>query len=461
MLPGLFMVCVMGLIAAAAEAGPDAGPAPQRVLIDVRSNYSDGAHSMDELVRMGARRGIDVLAFTEHDRTGIRLGLAPVPGLLGYTIERPSLYTTGLQAFFTELARIRQAYPQMGFLAGTESTPGYEWSGLPFSSLTLHGADRHIITLGAETPDRIEALPSYDLRHAPGHRLLSMLFWAFVVMMSFFPVRKGRRWAMPLFGIGMAAWVALLWPAGQNDADAAFIAAAREQGLFTIWAHPGTHSGERDGPMGVRLATPPYSRRVFTEPTTDAFAAVYGDSDSNAVAGGLWDRYMMAYMRGEHARPIWGVAAGDFHAQGEAGEYLGNFPMDVWADGRATVLAAMRAGHMVAWGLPKERNLRMRALFVSDGRGRHLLPGDEAHVDGTLTMYAHLIEVPAMPAAKPGAFPAEVIVDGKVVMRPVLAVNEPAQFPLHLPPGAHVLRLRMAAGAIRMEANPFLLRVDG
>ena len=460
-LPGLAMVCIMAFTAAAAESGPSAALAPQRVLIDVRSNHSDGAHGMDELVRMAARRGIDVLAFTEHDRTGIRLGLAPMPGLLGYTIERPSLYTTGLQAFFADLARMRDTYVHMGFLAGTESTPGYDWSGLPFRDLTLHGVDRHIITLGAESPEQIEALPSYDLRHVPGHRGLSMMFWALVVTAAFFPARKGRRWAMLLLGGGVAAWVVLLWPAEQDDADATFIAAARGQGLFTIWAHPGTHSGERDGPMGIRLVTPSYSKRVFSEPTADAFAAVYGDSDANTMAGGLWDRYMMAYMRGEHARPIWGVAAGDFHAQGEAHEYLGNFPMDVWAGNRSTVLAALRAGHMVAWGLPKGRNLRMRTLSVSDGHGRHLLPGDEAHVDDEITLYANLAEVPAAATAGSTAFPAEIIVDGKVVRQPVLAINEPAQFTLHLAPGAHVLRLRMAAGAIRMEANPFLLRVGG
>ncbi|MFQ5582522.1 MAG: hypothetical protein ACE5F3_07865 [Mariprofundaceae bacterium] len=436
---------------------------PKRVLIDVRSTHSDGAHDMDTLVEMAQERGIKVLAFTEHDRTGIRFGLAPVPAFLGYSLERPSLYTTGVQSFFSDLARMRSKYPHMGLIAGTESTPGYYWTGIPFRDLTLHEAERHIITLGIETPTQVEALPSYDLRHAPGHPHLSTMFWGTMIVIALLLMLRRREWGAALLGLSAFALLLLFWPADKMDADAEFIDIARQQGLFTIWAHPGTNSGVRAGPMGIQLDTPPYSKCVFIEPTADAFAAIYGDTDVNTVAGGPWDRYLMEYMQGRHAHPIWGVAAGDFHTQGEANEYLGNFPMDVWASSSAPqdVLSAMRGGHVVAWGLPKDRNLRMQQLSLTDERGAHLIAGDENSVYGGVTVHIRLVETPAAIETADTIFPAELIVDGKVAIHPMLAVGELSQVNLQLAPGAHVVRLRIAAGAIRMVANPFLLRVFG
>ena len=69
--------------------------APVRVLIDVRSNHSDGEHDFNTLVELAKKRHIEALAFTEHDRYSIRFGLDPVPHILGYSQEHPSLYQTG------------------------------------------------------------------------------------------------------------------------------------------------------------------------------------------------------------------------------------------------------------------------------------------------------------------------------------------------------------------------------
>ena len=46
----------------------EAIPNSRRVLLDVRSNHSDGAHDMDMLAGLAKKRGIDTLVFGEHDR---------------------------------------------------------------------------------------------------------------------------------------------------------------------------------------------------------------------------------------------------------------------------------------------------------------------------------------------------------------------------------------------------------
>lgn len=448
---------------------------PLRAVIDIRSTHSDGRHSMRDLAQMAKSRGIQVLAYTEHDRTGIRFGLEPVPGILGYTHDRPSLYTTGLDDFFDDLEEMRTALPQMTLLAGTESTPSYYWSGIPFKGMslgeirarplkgiTLHEADRHLITLGLEMPDQVEALPSYDLRHVRQYPMLSVAVWLSLALLSLLMMIFRHRKFVP-FLVFSCACVALFFAWTGNspvDADADFIKKAKDEGLFTIWTHPGTLSGKREGPGGVQLDTSPYNLRVFQEPTADAFAAKYGDTDHNTVAGGLWDRYLMDYMKGRHQRPIWGVSAGDFHFQDMAGEVLGNYPMDIWAAGRSpqSILEALHKGHMVSWNMPKDRNIGVKQLYLQDMLGTRLIPGDEKKVTSQVVLYMELADLtPSHTADAPFSDQAEIVVDGQQAVKVRVGLADPVREVLQLTPGPHVIRIRSS----RMEANPFLVHVLG
>lgn len=441
-------------------------PRSQRVLLDVRSNHSDGAHDMDTLAGLAEKRGIDTLVFGEHDRYTIRLGLDPIAHLIGISQEHPSLYETGLGEWFADLKRTQKLHPDLHIMAATESTPGYRWSGIPFKDLTLHDAERHIIALGVERPEQVEALPSYDLRNIKGNFNLSLAFWLFFIFILLIVLlRKRKRSVVLLLVVSVIAALSTWLLQKKVDPDIDFINTAREQGLFTIWTHPGTLSGVRDGPMGVKLDTPPYNRRVFEAPTADGFAAVYGDTDNNCVPGGMWDRFMMDYMMGYRPKPIWAVSAGDYHAEGQANEYLGNFPMDVWTrSGKSEeVLQAIRSGHSVAWGLPKSRNLRMAALFAKGESDRRLLPGDEGVVGSKLSLYAAVSEWVAKISQVQGILnlSGQWVVDGRVVATISLPSDgSVAVTPIELAPGPHVVRLRIPPQmSVRMEANPFLLKV--
>jgi len=255
----------------------------------------------------------------------------------------------------------------------------------------------------------------------------------------------------------LASW--LLKPS--VDVDAKWIEHAKSQGLFTIWAHPGTRSGVRLGPMGVQLDTPPYSRRVFEEPTADAFAAVYGDTDLNTMAGGLWDHYLMDYLRGYHAKPIWAVAAGDFHAEGQSGEYLGNFPMDVWSvDAKPEhVLDALKHGKMVAWGMSNHDNIAVKALFLKDAKGKRMQVGDEARIQSPVELVVGLQEITKQPSSVQ-ALVGQWVVDGHSVAQINLHVGGKINtWTLPLDKGEHVIRFQIKQG-VRMVANPFLVHVE-
>lgn len=438
--------------------------APLRVVIDVRSNHSDGKHSFAALHQMAVARGIDVLAFTEHDRTAIRYGVDPLASLLGYTYERPSLYTTGVEQFINDLDQFRVQNPQMIFLAGTESTPGYHWTGMPFQDdFVLHDSDKHIIALGVETAEQVEVLPSYTLKHMHSNFKISVLFWCVVIfsLMLFLLYRRQRSIAMLVFAsfvAFMATW--LMQMRNEVDADRDFLDTAKQQHLFTIWAHPGTRSGMRTEALGVKVETIPYSDKVFDGPYADAFAALYGDSDHNTKVGGAWDRYLMRYLRGEKKQPLWAVSAGDFHYQGGFDLYLGDYPMDVWVRERspAGVLMALQGGHNANWQQMKGVELTFRTLAVADAAGHVALPGES--LQGTGPFF--LVMGVRGKAEGVSRLTTQVVADGMVLDAPSIDITrgKVTAYRLKLAVGDHVVRLRIPQQqGIRMEANPFFVRV--
>lgn len=444
----------------------DASLIPIRLLLDVRSNHSDGAHDFQTLITLAKQRHIDALVFTEHDRFTIRLGLEPIPLWVGYSQEHPSLYLSGLKTFFHDLQRA-QNESNITLMAGTESTPGYDWQGIPFQDLSLHGAEKHIITMGVTKPEQIQALTSYQLTHTHGLKGLSLVFWfALVFILLWVLMRKRKRGvALLLFGSFIAflsTW--LIRPI--TDADHAFMQSAHEQNLLTIWAHPGTKSGVRDGPMGVKLNTRPYNKSIFDKPA-DAFAAVYGDSDYNTVAGGLWDRFMMDYMHGYIAKPMWAVAAGDYHEEGQANEYLGNFPMDVWAKSASQldILDALKHGRMTAWHLNQHQNIAVSNLYLEylepqTKQPKRVLVGAETAITSPIRLVIGLHELGE--ASGISKLSGHWIIDGKKQDTIQLNINDTqaSVSSLSLPQGPHVIRFQiLPQQGIRLETNPFLVNV--
>jgi len=439
---------------------------PIRTLIDVRSNHSDGAHDFATLITLAKQRHIQALAFTEHDRYSIRFGLEPMPHIFGYSMEHPSLYQSGLETFFSDLTQAQQR-SDITLLAGTESTPGYAWHGIPFKNLSLSDAEQHIITLGAKTPEDIQSLTSYQLKHGHGHEPLSMVFWFVLIFILVRVLLRKRKRSIAFLLVGsfiafLSTWMLKAHPNQVED----FIQSAHEQNMMTIWAHPGTLSGVREGPMGILLNTPPYSTKVFSAPTADGFAALYGDTDTNTEAGGLWDKYMLNYMRGYLAKPIWAVAAGDYHEEGQSGEYLGNYPMDVWADGSdaTSILSALKLGRMASWHMQPKQHLSVQKLFLAytpkDKQSPpFLMPGDEAVVGRLVTVGISITDL--APDAQAIALQGAWVVDGKVVEKPkILSNGQVFTHNLTLSEGVHVIRFELPAQqGLRMVANPFLVRV--
>jgi hypothetical protein len=60
-------------------------------LIDIRSTFSDGSYSIEELVKMSKDRGFDVVVFTDNDRMEMEYGLFPLRHIIRKRVEKPSV----------------------------------------------------------------------------------------------------------------------------------------------------------------------------------------------------------------------------------------------------------------------------------------------------------------------------------------------------------------------------------
>ncbi|MDI6688764.1 MAG: hypothetical protein QME06_11150, partial [Desulfobacterales bacterium] len=69
------------------QGGYEAAPG----LIDLRSTFSDGAHTVEELVQIARSRGFKILFINDHDLIALSYGVPPFRKILRYKKEFPSV----------------------------------------------------------------------------------------------------------------------------------------------------------------------------------------------------------------------------------------------------------------------------------------------------------------------------------------------------------------------------------
>lgn len=84
-IPGFILCMLFGNLHCMASSDPFTGYKAVPLLIDLRSTFSDGAHSIDELAEMAHSKGFKAILINDHDRSGLSCGIPPfrVFSLLG------------------------------------------------------------------------------------------------------------------------------------------------------------------------------------------------------------------------------------------------------------------------------------------------------------------------------------------------------------------------------------------
>jgi len=366
-------------------------------LIDLRTTYSDGSHSIEELVKMADARGFKVLFITDHDRIALSYGVPPFRRVLRYRKEFPSIMTHGPNKFLREIERISRKYPHMIIIPGCITSAYYYWTGSYFKkNLTVHEYDRRILAVNLNKAEDYALIPNldnelslkYTIRLLPG-----LVIFIVPLLMGFLLLRW--RGVTRLAGIiivvsSILAIIdynplrsSLFSQYGGDQGIAPYqelIDYVNRRGGLTFWNYPEQRSGIRKyGPINVN--TLPYPQILYQSKDYTGFAAIYGDNITATDPGREWDRVLNEYCRGERKRPAWGISTADFHEDGRLGLRLGAFPTTflVKEFSKRGVLEAIEKGRMYASRGDGKTWPRLDYFNVL-GNG-----GEKAFLGGTLT----------------------------------------------------------------------------
>jgi len=363
-------------------------------LIDLRSSFSDGAHGIEELVRIARSRGFKVLFINDHDRISVSYGLPPFRRIFKYTREYPSIATHGTENYLNAIRMAADKYPDTIIIPGCLTSPFYYWTGSWIKrDLTLHEYDRKILILNFEKPEDYEGIPSisngFSLRHTkallPGVGLFLVPLVIGVIFL---------KWRGPYRLLGTAIIVistlaiidynpfrgSLYHPYAGDQGIGPYqelINYVNERGGYSFWNYPEQRSGiRRHG--SIRVNTPPYPQVIQESTDYTGFAAIYGDRITLTDPGKEWDRVLNEFCRGERKRAPWAISTADFHEEGRWGLKLGDYPTTflVREFSKRAVLEALEKGRMYCSRSDGRKWPRLYYFYVSSTRSGRAYMGD-------------------------------------------------------------------------------------
>ena len=372
-------------------------------LIDVRTDFSDGVHTLEYLIKLAKKRGIDVLFINDHDRKVLEYGIRPFQNIIKKRVAEPSINKGRPENYLNMINAASKKYPSSILIPGAESAPFYYWRGSYFKkNLTVCDWERHLLIVGLEEPKDYKELPilhngystKYILSSIP---IASFLFLALLIV-GFYVIRWKR--IIRYSGIAISVLALLLVinnhllkssPYDQYHGPQEIspyqllIDYVNSRGGMVFWNHPETKSGK--GKLGpIFRDTPPYPQVLKESKNYSGFAALYGDAITITEPGNIWDKVLIEYCSGHRENPVWGISSADFHKEGGAGDKLGNYPTFflVKSKTKKDILDALKKGRMYACrGDADSPRLILEDFSISDSKSsQKVVMGEEIFSKG-------------------------------------------------------------------------------
>jgi hypothetical protein len=337
-------------------------------LFDIHTNFSDGAHSLDYLIKLAEKRDISVLFVSDHPRVTIEYGLRPFQNILKKRVDRPSINKGGAANFLNMIQNASKNHPEMILIPGAEAAPFYYWRGSFFKkNLTACDWERHLLIIGLTKPQDYEELP---ILHNSSSRYYARSPISIGLFLLLIPFLAGlyllkKPGILRYFGVMIIVFSLLLiinnhvfkrppydqyhGPQGISPYQL-LINDVNSRGGMIFWNHPETRSGQ--GKLGpIFKETLPYPQLLLESRDYTGFSALYGDTITLTEPGNIWDQVLTEYCLELRKKPVWGISTADFHKEGEAGEKLGNFPTVFLVKNKTKddILESLRNGRMYSY----------------------------------------------------------------------------------------------------------------
>ena len=365
--PLLLFIALLAFILAQpakAESNPTDEYMPVAGLMDLRSTFSDGVHSIEEIVQMAETRGFNVVFISDHNRIALSYGIPPFRNILRYKKENPSIMTHGPDEYLREIEEVSKKYPHMIIIPGCVTSTYYYWTGSWWTKdLTAHEYHRRILAVGLMEPQDYSHLPDlgngwsleYTRELLPG---LILFIIPLIIGLILIRQKGFYRWlGLILTIVSLLAIVdhhpfrSSLYDAYDGDQGISpfqeMIDYVNQRGGLCFWNYPEQRSGIRKyGP--IHLSTPPYPEALYQAKDYTGFSAIYGENPTVTDPGKEWDRVLNEYCQGKRTKPSWGIGTSEFHEDGRWGLKLGVYQTTLLVKdfSREGVMEAVRSGRM-------------------------------------------------------------------------------------------------------------------
>lgn len=410
---------------------------PVKGLIHLNSDVSSGDYCPEELVKMAREKGVRAVFLTEDLNAKWEYGVAPFRNIVKKTVAKPSLLTCGTKKYARRLAEIRQNNPGISVMMSAEVSPFYFWTGSPFRGrLTLNDWDRQLLVMGLNPPD-YEGIPTLANGSFARYGVKSIfLVWPLVLIvfgaislkkkhsryyiadtLCWFFIAVGVFFALRNFPFKEVIYDQYHGRPGAGPYQAA-IDYVDKKGGMTFWSSPEVRTEQDLDP--VDFVSPPSLELMRDTHGYTGFACFYEGYRSAGGPGGVWDRVLEGYCRGERSKPVWAIGEMSFHGT------EGSFSKDidevqtvflVNSNKPEEIISAMRLGRMYAVRRTAEYQLQLDSFTVEyQETGKEALMGEELEVSGPVT-----IKFKVGLAGKPGdKFTAKIIRAGEVIKEFIL-----------------------------------------
>ncbi len=391
----LWLVCLLWLVPGVGKAGET----QLDLVLDVKSKFSDGCLSIQNLAELAQHRGIHGLVIADHERVSLEYGLPPLEHILKKKETGSSVLDNGATTYLSEIRQVNEDFPQVLMIPGVESAPFYYWTGSLFDNdLVAHNWDKHLLVVGLNAPAEYEQLPTLNSNASWAYA--DRFLWPFagylaggIVCLVLFYQKKRPR--LSLISAGVFFLLAFNahplrsspFDAYHGDAGAApyqeTIDYATSRGALAFWNHLESTTANGDKKAGsMQLRTPPHPEDLLLTHGYAGFQALGDSPVSSAEPGKEWDQLLLQYLEGTRKHPVWAYGANDYHCEDQDGHKLGAIRTvaSVAKKDTQSVLDALRAGRMYAVSQPTENSRLALDLFaVTDG-----ITGKKAETGGGL-----------------------------------------------------------------------------
>ena len=372
---------------------------------DVKSRFSTGCSSVQELMTQAEANGLDGLLFGDHDRKSIQYGVPYVERILRIKMGSPALLDNGAATYLSEINQIDKTDDTLILIPGVESAPFYYWTGNPLDmNLVAHNWDKHLLVIGLPNSRDYEELPtlnsSFTTRYLKDDYRLFLIF-CFGALIGLYGF-MGKRWRgiSFIFALAMGSLAANTHPFKSSPFDQYhgdqgvrpyqdLIDYADSKGALVFWNHLETQVSEgfQGDLIQVKTRTESHLEDLLLTRRYTGFQVMSTSNISAVEPGKEWDQVLMQYLDGKRDRPVWGYGANDFHCEGKDGNRLGGVRTVVLSSrkSRPAMVKAIGAGRMYAvkQGEGKSRLSLDTFELINPATGNRAVMGEELKTAGS------------------------------------------------------------------------------